>query len=261
MAAVAGGRRELCAEGVAGAPVVPGDRGLRRAGELDLVVRAVDLDVHVHGGRLRQRLEQGGDGRDRGLVGGEPPVVRRPARGRTGRRAGHRELVTRLGPLRPRGRRALAVQQELDLQGLGGRVVAARGVGADRGPRSLVGVDGAVRRELGEARRVLAVGGQEHLEVRGRRGVREPVEVFAGDEHGHQPGRDRGHGHDLDALRRLPPPRGPAGVAADAGVVTRRPLVGAIGPGWSAQPARGQCRRPLLINNRPRRAVPANAAT
>src|SRR5690348_12524589 len=55
----AGGRRELGAEGVAGAPVVPGDRGLGRAGELDLVVGAVDLDVHVHGGRLRERFEQG----------------------------------------------------------------------------------------------------------------------------------------------------------------------------------------------------------
>lgn len=48
----AGGRREFRAEGVAGAPVVPGDRGLRRAGQLDLVVRALDLDVHVRRGRF-----------------------------------------------------------------------------------------------------------------------------------------------------------------------------------------------------------------
>ena len=228
--------------------------------KLDLVVRAVDLDVHVHGGRLRERVEQGADGRDRGLVGGEPPVVRRRLKREPAAGAGHRELVARLGPLRPRRRRALAVQQELDLQGPGGRVVAARGVGADRRRRAVLG-DGAVRGELRQVRRVLAVGRQEHLEVRGRRGVREPVEVIAGDEHGHQPGRDLRHRDDLGAPQRLAPPRAAPELRLmlewSREVLSLMPL----GPAAQRWPAQRQCRCLVAMDSQPRTPFRGKDAT
>src|SRR6185437_5289668 len=104
----------------------------------------------------------------------------------------HRELVTGLGPLGPLRRGTLAVQQELDLQGLGRRVVAARGVGADRGRRSVIGLGGTRCGELREVRRLLALGGEEHLEVRGRGGVREPAEFIAGNDDGYQARGDLG---------------------------------------------------------------------
>ena len=167
---------------------------------------AVDLDVHVGRRRLRQRLEQRADGRDGGLVGGEPPVVRDRLQGEPPARAGHRELVARLDPLRPLRRGTGPVQQELDLQGVRGRVVAARRVGADHRRRPVRRDDRAVGPRRGQVRRVLALGGQEHLQVRGRRGVGEPVELVAGDQDRDQPGRDRRHGHDLGPARRLPPP-------------------------------------------------------
>src|ERR1700761_6963949 len=71
----AGGCCELFAESVAGAPVVPGNGRLGGAAEFDLVIGAVDLDVRVDRDRLRERLEERADGRDRRLVGGKPPVV------------------------------------------------------------------------------------------------------------------------------------------------------------------------------------------
>ena len=180
---------------------------------------AVDLEVHVGGGRLRQRLEQRADGRDRGLVGGEPPVVRDRLQGEPPARAGDRELVTRLGPLRPLRGGARPVQQELDLQRPGGRVVAARRVGADR-RRAAPSADRPCPSGVNSGRIGASwpVGGQEHLQVRGRRGVREPVELVAGDEHRHQPGRD-------PATPTRPRPAAaasaagePPGVAAGAGV-------------------------------------------
>src|SRR6202011_5881911 len=78
---LAGRRRQLGTERGGVAPVVPGDAGLRWTAEVDLVVGTVDLDVRLDGHGLRQGVEQGADGRDRGLVGGQPPVIGRRLEG------------------------------------------------------------------------------------------------------------------------------------------------------------------------------------
>ena len=54
--------------------VVPGSVPEGGPGELDDVISVLDLQVHVGGGGLRQGLKQGGDGRDRALVAGDPPA-------------------------------------------------------------------------------------------------------------------------------------------------------------------------------------------
>ncbi len=201
--------------------------------QLDLVVRAVDLDVHVDGGRLRERFEQGGDGRDRGLVGGEPPVVRRRLKGEPPAGAGDRELVPWLGPLRPRPtpgpRRAGGTGSPASWRPGRSRAGCRCGPLAAGRPRR--------RRRPGRT----PAGSARPGPSAGRNTLRCDVGAASANPSRSSPvtSTDTSRGAIFDTettsarrggLRR----RGPAGVAADAGVVTRRPLVGVIGPGRSA---------------------------
>ncbi len=127
-------------ERAAPVPVDPPHLGPYGGGrQFPLLRRVRDLRVHDGRGPGRQRLQHGGDGRERRLVPGEEhPAGGGQGTGVEGGRTDHAEDIAGAGGRTPvRGGAAVAVQHEVDGHHVAFTVVGAHGEAAHPGPLRL----------------------------------------------------------------------------------------------------------------------------